>query len=101
MNSNPPTDTIKPSNRIKMKICAIGLKWKYLAMLNFDKVIDKIKPLYIIVGKLKSYSHFEKLFKFLKKKNMNWLYEPATLMFGNLPKRNENVSIQWFIHKCP
>lgn len=40
-------------------------------MLNFDKVIDKIKPLYIIVGKLKSYSHFEKLFKFLKKKNMN------------------------------
>lgn len=69
-------------------------------MLNFDKVIDKTKPLFIAAGNLKWYSHFEKLLKFLKKKNMNWLYELETLMFSNPPKRNENGSIKWFIHKC-
>lgn len=40
-------------------------------MLNFDKVIDKAKPIYIVARNLKWYSYFEKLFKFLKKKNMN------------------------------
>lgn len=54
-------------------------------MLNFDKVIDKTKPLFIAAGNLKWYSHFEKL-KFLKKKNVSCLYELATLMFSNHPR---------------
>lgn len=42
-------------------------------MLNFDKVINNRKPTCVGAGNLKWHHHFEKLFKFPKEKNMNWL----------------------------
>lgn len=55
-------------------------------MLNFDKVIDNRKQPCIVAGNLKWCRYFEKLFKFPKEKNMNWLYEPAILILSVHPR---------------